>query len=85
MSPTRRLDRALGRLFMRGWAVLALLAAVGASILGAVVLVDGHLIGLVILSAGTLFFWLGLRAWRDRATLGDLLNRDFERTEKDRP
>jgi len=29
---------------------------------------------------GAFFLWLGLRAWSDRATLGDVLNRDFEKT-----
>jgi hypothetical protein len=37
------------------------------------------------LSAGALFVWLGRLAWRDRATLGELLNRDFERARKGKP
>ena len=78
MSLMQSVDKKLGRLFLRCWAVVAFLAAAAASIFAAVVLFNGHLIGVVILSAGALFFWLGLMAWRDRATLADALNRDFE-------
>jgi membrane protein implicated in regulation of membrane protease activity len=78
-KPTRNVDRIIGRLVLRFWAVVAFLAAAGSMIFGAVVLVDGHpLPGIMSVALGALFLWLGRRAWRDRATLGDLLNRDFE-------
>ena len=67
-----RLDRTLGRLLLRTWAVVAFVAAVGI-----VVLRDGQLTGVVLLLLAALFAWLGLRAWRDRATLGEALSRDF--------
>jgi hypothetical protein len=81
----RSLDGALGRLFLRFWAVVAFLAAAAATVFAAVVLYNGHIIGVVILSAGALFLWLGRLAWRDRATLGEVLNRDFEPARKDKP
>ena len=85
MNQIRRVDKALGRLFLRCCAVVAFLAAAVATVFAAVVLFNGHFIGVVILSAGALFLWLGLLAWRDRATLGELLNRDFKRIEKGNP
>jgi len=85
MDPVRSVDRALGRIILRCWAVLAFLAAAAAAIFGAVVLLGGHIIGVSILLAGALFFWLGRVAWRDRATLGEVLNRDFERARKAEP
>jgi hypothetical protein len=85
MNLIRSVDRALGRLFLRCWAVVAFLAAAAATVFAAVVLFNGHIIGVVILSAGALFLWLGLLAWRDRATLGEVLNRDFERIKKGKP
>jgi threonine/homoserine/homoserine lactone efflux protein len=72
-----RLDRALGRLLLRTWAVLAFLAAMGSAAFGIVVLRNGQLPGVVLLLLAALFAWLGLRAWRDRATLGEALSRDF--------
>ena len=72
-----RLDRTLGRLLLRTWAVVAFLAALGSAAFGIVVLRDGHLPGIVLLLLAALFAWLGLRAWRDRATLGEVLSRDF--------
>ena len=82
MNLMRSVDKTLGRLFLRCCAVVAFLAAAAATVFAAVVLFNGHLVGVVILSAGALFLWLGRIAWRDRATLGDVLNRDFERTKK---
>jgi hypothetical protein len=79
------LDGALGRLFLRCCALVAFLAAAAATVFGAVVLFNGHVVGVLILSAGALFVWLGRLAWRDRATLGELLNRDFERASKGKP
>ena len=70
---------------MRCWAVVAFLAAAVATVFAAVALFNGHIIGVVILSAGALFLWLGLLTWRDRATLGEVLNRDFERIKKGKP
>ena len=72
-----RLDRALGRLLLRTWAVVAFFGALGSAAFGIVVLRDGQLPGVVLLLLATLFVWLGLRAWRDRATLGEALSRDF--------
>lgn len=72
-----RLDRALGRLLLRTWAVVAFFAALGSAAFGIVVLRDGQLPGVVLLALAALFVWLGLRAWRDRATLGEVLSRDF--------
>jgi hypothetical protein len=72
-----RLDRALGRLLLRTWAVLAFLAALGSAAFGIVVLRDGQLPGVVLLLLAALFASLGLRAWRDRTTLGEALSRDF--------
>ncbi len=70
-------DQALGRLLLRSWAVLAFLGAAVCTVFGVIVLVNGHFIGIVSLLLGALFLWLGLRAWRDPATLGEVLNRDF--------
>ena len=72
-----RLDRTLGRLLLRTWAVVAFVAAVGSAAFGIVVLRDGQLPGVVLLLLAALFGWLGVRAWRDRATLGEALSRDF--------
>ena len=72
-----RLDRTLGRLLLRTWAVVAFFAALGSAAFGIVVLRDGQLPGVVLLLLAALFAWLGRRAWRDRATLGEALNRDF--------
>ena len=72
-----RLDRTLGRLLLRTWAVVAFFVALGSAAFGMVVLRDGQLPGVVILLLAALFAWLGLRAWRDRATLGEVLSRDF--------
>ena len=85
MNLMRSVDKVLGRVFLRCCAVVAFLAAAAATVFAAVVLFNGHLIGVVILSAGALFLWLGLIAWRDRATLAEVLNRDFERIKKGKP
>ena len=79
-NPMKRLDHVLGRLLLRFWAVLAFLGAAASIVFGAVVLIKGHFPGLLILLLGAFFLWLGLRAWRDRATLGEVINRDFEKT-----
>jgi hypothetical protein len=72
-----RLDRTVGRLLLRTWAVVAFFAALGSAAFGIVVLRDGQLPGVVLLLLAALFAWLGVRAWRDRATLGEALSRDF--------
>ena len=78
-KPIRSADRILGRLVLRFWAVVAFLAAAASALFGTIVLANGHAIpGVLLLALGALFLWLGRRAWRDRATLGDVLNRDFE-------
>ena len=72
-----RLDRTLGRLLLRTWAVVAFVAALASAAFGIVVLRDGQLPGVVLLLLAAFFAWLGLRAWHDRATLGEALSRDF--------
>lgn len=79
-TPMQRADRVLGRLVLRTWAIVAFIAAVVSTAFGAAVLGSGQIPGLLILVVGALFFWLGVRAWRDRAGFGAMLNRDFERT-----
>ena len=78
-TPMQRADRVLGRLVLRTWAIVAFIAAVVSAAFGAAVLRSGQIPGLLILVVGALFFWLGLRAWRDRAGCGAMLTRDFER------
>lgn len=79
MKTTRSADEILGRLVLRFLAVVAFLAAAASALFGTVVLANGHTIpGILLLALGALFLWLGRRAWRDRATLGEVLNRDFE-------
>jgi hypothetical protein len=78
MNVMRSVDHALGRIFLRSCAVVAFLAAAASIGFAAVVLFNGHFIGVVILSAGAFFLWLGRIAWRDRAPLGEVLNRDFQ-------
>lgn len=72
-----RLDHTLGRLLLRTWAVVAFFAALGSAAFGIIVLRDSQLPGVILLLLAALFVWLGLRAWRDRATLGEALGRDF--------
>lgn len=76
----RRVDQALGRLVLRFFAVLAFLGASASIVFGTVVLVNGYLPGILLLLLGLFFLWIGRRAWRDRATLGEVLSRDFEKT-----
>ena len=83
MSPLENADRVLGRYILRFWAILAFLGAAASIVFGSVVLVKGHFPGLLVLLLGAFFLWIGLRAWKDRATLGDVLNRDFERCPND--
>jgi hypothetical protein len=78
-TPTQKADRVLGRLVLRAWAIVAFVGAAASTAFGAIVLGNGQLPGLLLLALGAFFFWLGLRAWRDRAGLGELLNRDFGR------
>jgi hypothetical protein len=78
-TPTQKADRVLGRLVLRAWAIVAFIGAVGSTAFGAAVLANGQIPGLLLLLLGAFFFWLGRRAWRDRAGLGELLNRDFGR------
>jgi threonine/homoserine/homoserine lactone efflux protein len=82
MNLVRTVDGALGRLFLRCCAVVALLTAAAAIVFGVVVLFSGQIVGVLALAAAALFLWLGRLAWRDRATLGELLNRDFEPARK---
>ena len=75
-------DGALGRLLLRCRAVVAFLGAAAAIGFGVVVLFSGQMVGVLALAAAALFLWLGRLAWRDRATLGELVNRDFEPVSK---
>ena len=78
MHLLRAVDGALGRLLLRCCAVVAFLGAAAAIVFGVVVLFSGQMVGVLALAAAALFLWLGRLAWRDRATLGELVNRDFE-------
>ncbi len=78
-TPTQKADRVLGRLVLRAWAIVAFIAAVASTTFGATALGSGKTPGLLLLLLGAFFFWLGRRAWRDRAGLGELFNRDFGR------
>ena len=73
-------DITVGRLFLRSIALVAFTASAASGLFGAVVLVRGHFAGLLSLLLGALFLWLGRRAWNDPATLGELLNRDYQKT-----
>lgn len=75
-----RADQALGRLLLRSCAVFSFIGAAASTAFGIIVLIKGHFPGFLILLLGAFFFWLGRRAWSDRATLGEVLNRDFEKT-----
>ena len=78
-TPMQRANQVLGRLVLRAWAIVAFIAAAVSTAVGAAVLGSGQIPGVLILLLGAFFFWLGLRAWRDRAGFGEILNRDFER------
>lgn len=78
-TPIHKADRVLGRLVLRAWAVVAFIAAAASTAFGAHALGNGQIPGLLLLLLGAFFFWLGRRAWGDRAGLGELLNRDFGR------
>jgi hypothetical protein len=73
----KNLDQSLGRLLWRFFAVLAFLAFAGCAVFGAIVLRAGHFPGILVWLLGALFLWLGRRAWREKAGLGESLNRDF--------
>ena len=73
----QKLDQSLGRLLLRFFAVLALLASAGGAVFGAIVFRNWPVQGILLWLLAALFLWLGRRAWRDRAGLGELLNRDF--------
>jgi hypothetical protein len=74
----RNIDRRLGRLCLRLWALLALFAAVASLVFGAVVLTAAPIPGILLFLLGVVFLWLGRRAWHDQATLGEVLNRDYQ-------
>jgi len=84
MNRLQGVDRVLGRLIMRSTAIVAFLAAMATAVFGAIVLFNGHFMGVVILALGALFFWFGRLAWRDRAGLGEILERDFTPARKDK-
>jgi hypothetical protein len=88
-SRVQRVDRHLGRLLLRLWAAVAFVAAAASVAFGAVVLPKAPIPGVLLLLLGALFLWLGARAWRDRATLGEVLSRDYQppasRERSDRP
>ena len=74
MGPLSRADQVLGRYILRFWAILAFHGAAASTVLGSVVLAKGHFPGLLMLLLGAFFLWIGLRAWKDCATLGDVLD-----------
>jgi hypothetical protein len=69
----------------RTWASVAFVAALAAGIFGLVSLLDGQAPGILAVALSGIFAWLGIRAWRDPAGLGALLDRDFEKPRGDRP
>ena len=73
------IDQTLGRLLLRIWATMAFLGGLAGILFGVFLVAKGHLPGVLGLLLGCLLIFLGVRAWRDKATLGELLNRDFER------
>lgn len=77
-GPVQRADRVLGRMVLRLWAVVAFVAAAASVAFGAAVLMTAPVPGVILMLLGALFLWLGVRAWRDRATLGDVLSRDYQ-------
>jgi threonine/homoserine/homoserine lactone efflux protein len=84
-GPVQRADRVLGRMVLRVWAVVAFVAAAASVGFGAVVLVAAPVPGVILLLLGALFLWLGVRAWRNRATLGEVLSRDYQPGTKSGP
>lgn len=84
-GPVQRADRVLGRMVLRFWAVVAFVAATASVAFGAVVLRAAPVPGVILLLLGVLFLWLGVRAWRDRATLGEVLSRDYQPGTKSGP
>jgi hypothetical protein len=85
MNLIQKLDGALGRLLLRCCAVVSFVGATAAIAFGVVVLADGHFVGVLALLLGAFFLWLGRLSWRDRSTLGEALNRDFEPASKRGP
>ena len=73
-----KIDRTLGRIVQRFWAVLAFTASMASIVFGAIVFSTSLFAGILLILLGALFIWLGTRAWRDRATLGELLDRDYQ-------
>jgi predicted anti-sigma-YlaC factor YlaD len=73
-----KIDRILGRFLTRLWAILAFIAAAASYVFCAFVVLTAPIPGVLIFLLGILFSWLGLRAWRDQAGLGELLNREYE-------
>jgi cell division protein FtsX len=73
----KKLDNLLGIVVMRFWAVLALIASVASIGFGIIVIPTAIFPGILLIFLGIGFIWLGIRAWRDRSTFGEILNRDF--------
>lgn len=73
-----KLDKVLGRILSRILAVAAFIASAASMGFGLIVVWSSLFPGLLLFLLGALFIWLGLRAWRDRSTLGELLNRDYQ-------
>lgn len=71
-------DKALGRLVLRFWAVIAFLASIASFIFGIMVIPTSVFPGGLAILLGSFFVWIGMHAWRDRATLGELYNRDYQ-------
>jgi len=74
----RSIDQKLGRLWFRVWAVFAFFGATASIVFGLVVIFTAPIPGIFLLLLGGFFVWLGRRAWRDRSTLSEALNRDYQ-------
>lgn len=73
----KNLDAVLGKFVLRLCAVVAFMAALASFGFGVVVVSTAPIPGILLFLLGIFFFWLGLRAWRDHATLGEILNREY--------
>jgi len=81
----KKIDRILGRLLTRFWAIVAFIASAACYVFCAFVILTAPIPGVLILLSGVLFSWLGMRTWRDHAGLGEVLNREYERDTQSKP
>ena len=71
------LDKLLGRVVMRSFALLAFIGSVASIGFGVVVISTALVPGVLLVLLGIGFIWLGKKAWRDRSGLGEILSRDY--------